>query len=283
MENENISTYVNEKFPPLKFNKINIPVKTQVPVPNPENYVAEAIKYQNLQYQYLTQRTDTGSETFTSPTSGITYDVSDPKWQDYPDIYNRGEEGLMNMLAHLYGGKDGFILMAEDFNLLSKYIDSILDGGITVNNSLHLGGHDVNYFATSEQIQQIIAGTITVGNADKLDGFDSSYFATQQQIKDIISGAIIAGNADKLDGHHADYFATSTGLSDANSKINKIINGTTIVGHASLADRATNSENLGGHPANYYQPVGTAVQTFSGAGAPSSSLGKNGDIYVQTS
>ena len=38
---------------------------------------------------------------------------------DYPDnssIYNKGDVGLISLLHTLYGGEDGWIMMAKDIN-----------------------------------------------------------------------------------------------------------------------------------------------------------------------
>lgn len=276
----------NEEYVPLNYNKVNIPVVTQTAIPNPDNQAAEATYYQYLQFKYVEARTDIGQEIWISPSSGITYNTNDPKWIDNKDIYNRGEEGMMNLLNKTFSGKNGWIITAYDFNMLANNIDSMVDGRITVNNSYNLNGHPDTYFCTKKEYNDIVNGTTIVGNADLLDGFDSSYFCTKKQYDDVVSGITMVGNSDKLDGFDSSYFAKQTSLDTTNNNITKIINGTTVVGkagyatNAGTATTANNAINLGGRPASYYQSVASAVNVYAGQGGPSASLGKNGDIYV---
>lgn len=63
---------------------------------------------------YKANRTNTGVATYTSKTSSITYSTN-----NYPEdvnIYNKGEVGLINIFWKLYGGADGFLLLADDIN-----------------------------------------------------------------------------------------------------------------------------------------------------------------------
>lgn len=63
---------------------------------------------------YNPNRTTTGQETYTSATSGTTYST-----EDYPndaDIYNKGDVGIIRILWNLYGGEDGFLVLADDAN-----------------------------------------------------------------------------------------------------------------------------------------------------------------------
>lgn len=63
---------------------------------------------------YMTDRTNAGQATFTSVSSNITYNTAD--YPDNPEIYNRGEVGIIHLLQTLYGGQDGFLMMADDYN-----------------------------------------------------------------------------------------------------------------------------------------------------------------------
>lgn len=238
----------------------NLPVDTQTDAPNPENLTYEAKLYQQLQFWLAEKgrpRTDSGRYSFTSPTSGITYDTDDDKWQSFPYIYNKGEEGMMNLIYHLYGKLETgepFILSADVFNTMIDHINGMINGDITVYNSLHLDGKPSSWYLTQEHLQKIISGEIKVGDADTLDGF------------------------------HASYFATKTYADNINTKVENILNGTTTVPKANQANSATNSSQLGGRPASDYalksDLSSSTVSTYSGTSAPASSLGKNGDIYV---
>lgn len=271
----------------MNYQKIDLPVVTQVGIPNPDNLSAEANYYQYLQTKYIEPRTDSGREIWISPSSGITYNTNDTQWADNTDIFNRGEEGMMNLLHELYAGIDGWILTAYDFNKVAKAIDDIMGGTLTVYNSYNLNGHPDSYFATKISVDNIVSGVTTVGNADKLDGCHATYFCTAEQYNNIINGSTKVGNADKLDGFDSTYFATASALSNTNQNVTNIINGTTTVGKASNATNANyatsagNANTLGGYSASYFLAAGSAVKTYYGSGTPSSSLGKDGDIYIQ--
>lgn len=109
-------------------NKINLPIDTGGSYPNVNNKSGEAVKISEL-IQNL-KRTNEGQVQWTSPTSGITYKTSES--QDI-NINNRGETGLYNLLASMYGGDDGFMLSANDINDVQPRIDetfSALNSGI---------------------------------------------------------------------------------------------------------------------------------------------------------
>ncbi len=76
------------------------------------DYSDEAMKLSELMLN--TDRTSTGQISYTSESSGITYNTA-----DYPDnaqIYNKGDCGLIALLHIKYGGTDGWLLMANDIN-----------------------------------------------------------------------------------------------------------------------------------------------------------------------
>lgn len=81
----------------------------------PDIYIGEYLEYQQLLLKYP-NRSTTGVFTFTSPTSNITYSTND--YPNNPNIYNRGELGMMNLLAELYGGPgNGFIVDVQDLGV----------------------------------------------------------------------------------------------------------------------------------------------------------------------
>lgn len=79
------------------------------------------------------------------------------------------------------------------------------------------------------------------------EGPDTSGFATEEFVNNAVSGLASTqyvdnavsnasgGDADTLEGHNASYFATADSVTD-------IVNGTTTVGKASSADRATTAD-----------------------------------------
>ena len=70
----------------------NLP--NQTPTPNPNNLTSEAEKYYQL---YISKdRTESGTESFMSESSGKTYSTDD--YSSDVDIYNKGQLGLMNLL-----------------------------------------------------------------------------------------------------------------------------------------------------------------------------------------
>lgn len=90
----------------MKF--VNLPNTT--PAPNPQNLTQEAQRYWQL-YTSL-QRTQDGEETFSSSSSGADYSTS-----DYPadaDVYNKGQQGMMNLLYKYVLNQ--YIIDATDFN-----------------------------------------------------------------------------------------------------------------------------------------------------------------------
>lgn len=77
-----------------------------------KDYSDEAKKLTELMFD--AGRTSKGQVEYTSATSGISYRTA-----DYPDnssIYNKGDVGLISLLHTLYGGEDGWIMMAKDIN-----------------------------------------------------------------------------------------------------------------------------------------------------------------------
>ena len=93
--------------------KINIPIGTDGKL----DYTDES-KYLDILI-YKIDRTESGQVEYTSLSSNITY-----KTIDYPEdsnIYNKGEVGMINLLQKIYGGENGFLMLAEDYNKLLAY------------------------------------------------------------------------------------------------------------------------------------------------------------------
>jgi hypothetical protein len=101
--------------------KGNLPNDVSSGIPNVQNLTSEQTEYNRL-FNSLT-RTQSGEGTFSaSPSSGLSYTTN-----SYPsdtDVFNKGEEGLMNMFAK-------YILI--DYNLTGNDIQSLIDN--TRNNS----------------------------------------------------------------------------------------------------------------------------------------------------
>lgn len=157
--------------------KINVPL----------TYVSEAAKIREILYK--TTRSTTGNETWTSPSSGVTYNTSTSA---DTTIKNKGELGLMNLLISTF--EDDWILGADDINNKSDvdHTHGVISGdsaGSTANKAI--------YTTTNGAI---IAGTLPVagGGTGK---------AT------ITSGAILKGNGTgaiaEITGTGALYAATS--------------------------------------------------------------------------
>lgn len=87
---------------------LNLP--NQVPAPNENNLTAEAEKYIQL-YNSL-NRSSTGLEQFVSSSSGVTYTTND--YPSDPDVYNKGQMGMMNLLYKYVLNK--YIIVSDIIN-----------------------------------------------------------------------------------------------------------------------------------------------------------------------
>ena len=96
----------------MPISSINLP--NLIPTPTPNNLVSEAQKYYSLYTQL--SRTTTGQTQYTSPSSGNTYRTTD--YQDDIDVYNKGEEGLLNLLFKYV--LEPYIVTAELINLIRE-------------------------------------------------------------------------------------------------------------------------------------------------------------------
>jgi hypothetical protein len=99
---------------------LNLP--NQVPAPNSNNLTAEATKYTEL-YESL-NRTNTGSETFTSSSSGVKYSTGD--YPDDTDVYNKGQVGMMNLLYKYVLSK--YIIQSSTVNeIVDRSNNTVID------------------------------------------------------------------------------------------------------------------------------------------------------------
>ena len=98
-------------------NYIDLPNK--VPVKNAGNLTAEQTRYETLYKK--ANRTTQGQQVFDSPTSGVFYSTAD--YPDDNDVFNKGEEGMMNLLYKyvLYES----ILTAEDVKEIKQGIADV--------------------------------------------------------------------------------------------------------------------------------------------------------------
>lgn len=76
------------------------------------DYSDEAKKLTELMFN--PNRTTRGQVSYTSATSGATYNTADH--QDDTSIYNKGDVGLIALFHSMFGGEDGWIMMAKDIN-----------------------------------------------------------------------------------------------------------------------------------------------------------------------
>lgn len=121
------------------FNKTNVPLDTPVGE-TVDNYSGEIQKIMELALK--PDRSNSGNVTWTSNTSTLTYDTSSTTWASVPNVQNKGETGLYNLLIYQYGNNqasgNSFILTADNYNdviaalqAAQSYISS-LDSGTTV-------------------------------------------------------------------------------------------------------------------------------------------------------
>lgn len=132
------------------FNKTNVPILTTQGTT--DNYSDEIAKIQSLVMD--TNRSNTGQVSWTSTTSGVTYNTAN---SSDTSINNKGETGLYNLLIYLYGNNqsssNSFILTATNFN------DAISEITLAKNNANSIiNGETPAAVATK-------VGTTTVGNS----------------------------------------------------------------------------------------------------------------------
>ena len=118
----------------MPLSKINVPLDTPVTAgQSNNNYYGEVAKIQELAANL--NRTTTGQTTWTSESSGITYNTS--SYSSQSTIYNKGETGLLNLLIYLYGTDPSlqakrFIMTADDWNEVNDILTSYGDGALAV-------------------------------------------------------------------------------------------------------------------------------------------------------
>ena len=121
------------------FNKTNVPLSTPVGTTY-NNYSGEIQKIMELALK--TDRSNSGNISWTSNTSDLEYDTADSTWASVPNVQDKGETGLYNLLIYQYGNNrasgNSFILTADNYNdviaalqAAQSYISS-LDSGTTV-------------------------------------------------------------------------------------------------------------------------------------------------------
>ena len=114
----------------MPISSINLP--NLIPTPTPNNLVSEAQKYYSLYTQL--SRTTTGQTQYTSPSSGNTYRTTD--YQDDIDVYNKGEEGLLNLLFKYV--LEPYIVTAELINLIREQSAAApVEAEVTWNQDSH--------------------------------------------------------------------------------------------------------------------------------------------------
>lgn len=139
-------------------------------VDTPLSYVDEAKKINTIFEN--TSRTTTGNVTWTSTTSGITYNTSTS-----PSVVvkNCGELGLMNMLIDMYGTSNGWVLTAGDLN-----------GKSEVNHTHGVIQGDTAGTESNKVLYTTTGGEIVAGAAPVAGGGTGKILVT--------SGALLKGN-----------------------------------------------------------------------------------------
>lgn len=127
----------------MKINtKIDLPMATTGVFPTENNLIGEYNKINELMYK--TNRSNVGQISWESPTSGILYRTVSS--EQNPNVYNKGETGLYNLLLGIYGGDNGFILTADDYN---KIKDSIIENQTNCTNEINKISNEHNKVVTS--------------------------------------------------------------------------------------------------------------------------------------
>lgn len=106
--------------------KVNVPLEPFESGTDEDNLYGEVAKIQSL--AATTNRSTTGAVSWQSPTSGITYNTNAAAYSSMEDIYNKGENGLFNLLLYLYGedisNNKRFLITSDDWN---SVINAIVD------------------------------------------------------------------------------------------------------------------------------------------------------------
>lgn len=117
---------------------INLP--NLIPTPTENNLTSEAQKYYSL-YVALS-RTKTGQIQFTSSSSGKTYRTTD--YQSDVDVYNKGEEGMLNLLFKYV--LSPYIITAELINsLILQAAAAPVEAEVTWNQDMMVYNVNLSY------------------------------------------------------------------------------------------------------------------------------------------
>lgn len=125
------------------FNKTNVPLSTPVGTTY-NNYSGEIQKIMELALK--TDRSNSGNISWTSNTSDLEYNTADSTWASVPNVQDKGETGLYNLLIYQYGNNrasgNSFILTADNYNdviaaiqAAQSYISSLNSGTTVVPNA----------------------------------------------------------------------------------------------------------------------------------------------------
>lgn len=125
------------------FNKTNVPLSTPVGTTY-NNYSGEIQKIMELALK--TDRSNSGNTSWTSTTSDLEYNTADSTWASVPNVQDKGETGLYNLLIYQYGNNrasgNSFILTADNYNdviaaiqAAQSYISSLNSGTTVVPNA----------------------------------------------------------------------------------------------------------------------------------------------------
>lgn len=125
------------------FNKTNVPLSTPVGTTY-NNYSGEIQKIMELALK--TDRSNSGNISWTSTTSDLEYNTADSTWASVPNVQDKGETGLYNLLIYQYGNNrasgNSFILTADNYNdviaaiqAAQSYISSLNSGTTVVPNA----------------------------------------------------------------------------------------------------------------------------------------------------
>ena len=97
--------------------KVNIPLGEG----DGKDYSAESLRLNELIYK--ADRSISGQVQWISTSSNTTYNTAD--FPDDPDIFDKGELGLIKLFWKQLGGENGFLLMADDYNNLVTKTETV--------------------------------------------------------------------------------------------------------------------------------------------------------------
>ena len=119
--------------------KINIPLGLDGSLDKTD----ESMKLSELIYN--PNRTDSGQGMYISKTSQIEYNTDD--YPDDPEIYNKGDIGLIHIFWKTLGGADGFLMLADDANSYMRPSgDATGEENAEIIDADTLGGNPPSYY-----------------------------------------------------------------------------------------------------------------------------------------